>query len=359
MKMIPTLLLMLMLLNIASIAQITITSSDMPFSGDTIRTSNGVNASNFDFARTGINLVWDFTSLENAGQQVDTFMSVTETPVIFWPFFLTSSNLAQKLNSSDIIPGLDVESGYRFFNRTSSAFTDIGTGLILNGLPLPLKYTDPDVLYRFPMSTGFLDTVDSFLEVAVPDLGYLMIDRNRINQVDGWGLLKTPFGEFEVLRLKSIVSEYDSIYVDSLGIGFPFQRNYIEYKWLGKEFGIPLLQVTIDEFLSETIIFIDSVRGVNVGLPHLQQKAESLLVYPNPVQLEIHVALPAGIQIIESMTVFNSKGVECFRIESPDQWSSNRHITIDLTNRNLKNGMYFIAVVASNQLYSAKFLITD
>ncbi len=356
---ISTLVILLLSINLASMAQITITSSDMPFSGDTIRTSNGFNASNYDFSRTGVDLVWDFTSLENTGQQVDTFMSVTETPVVFWPFFLTSSNLVQKLNSSDIIPGLAVESAYRFFNRTSTAFSDIGTGLILNGLPLPLKYTDPDVLYRFPMSTGFQDTVDSYLEVTVPDLGYLMIDRNRINLIDGWGLLKTPFGEFDVLRLKSIVSEYDSIFIDSLGIGFPIQRDYIEYKWLGKEFGIPLLQVTIDEFLSETITFIDSVRGINVGLPHFRQKAGLLHIYPNPVQDEIHLVFPSDIQMLESVTVFNSNGLECIRLELPGQLLFGQHFTIDLSNSNLEKGMYFISVVASNQLYSAKFLITD
>jgi len=341
--------------------QITISSSDMPVSGDTIRTSNGVNPGGiYDFARTGNNLIWDFTGLENIGQQVDTFLTVTQTPIIFWPFFLTSANLARKVSGTGLIPGLPVESAFQYFNKTSSAYSDIGTGLVLSGLPIPLKYTDPDVLYRFPMTVGFQDTVDSYLEVSVPDLGYLMVDRNRINLVDGWGVLKSPYGEFEVLRLKSIVSEYDSIFVDSLGIGFPIQRNYIEYKWIGQGFGIPLLQVSIDTLLqTESIVFVDSVREINVGIGQTNIQLHSLKVYPNPADNYIDMDLSGITDRIISIRLLDMAGKSCLMIPLNEKLPENVPFRIDLTPYGLSMGMYTLVIQSKSNVFVSRLMISD
>jgi hypothetical protein len=91
-----------------------------------------------------------------------------------------------------------------------------------------------------------------------------------MNFVDGWGTLKTPFGIFSVIRIKSLISQRDSLYIDSLGTGFPMQRTITEYKWLGKNSGIPILQIS-EEGFSVTAIYRDSTRmsaqtlTVNVG----------------------------------------------------------------------------------------------
>lgn len=341
-------------------SQITITSADMPASGDTIRTSIGVNPGGiYDFARTGNNLIWDFTGLENIGQQVDTFLTVTQTPIIFWPFFLTSANLARKVSGAGLIPGLPVENAFQYFNKTSSAYSDIGTGLVFSGLPIPLKYTDPDVLYRFPMSVGFQDTVDSYLEVSVPDLGYLMVDRNRINIVDGWGVLKSPYGEFEVLRLKSIVSEYDSIYIDSLGVGFPIQRDYIEYKWLGQGFGIPLLQVTIDTLLqTENIVFVDSIRDINVGIGNLAIQPRKLKVWPNPAANYIELIVPEVDDRFLSIRLADFSGRTCFVIYVSEKKPVNIPIRIDLSSYGLSGGVYILTVQGREKVYTSKLLIS-
>jgi hypothetical protein len=338
--------------------QITISSSDMPASGDTIRSSIGVNPGGvYDFVRTGNNLIWDFSGLENMGQQVDTFLTVTQTPIIFWPFFLTSSNLAKKISGAGFIPGLPVESAYQYFSKTSSSFTDIGTGLVFSGLPIPLKYSEPDVLYRFPMSIGWQDTVDSFLEVSVPDLGYLMVDRNRINHVDGWGVLKSPYGEFDVLRLKSTVSEYDSIFIDSLGIGFPIQRNYIEYKWIGQGFGLPLLQVTIDEFLAETIVFLDSVRDVNVGVADHVLPNRQTIIWPNPANDFVYLDFSGIDEHITSLSLTDQTGRKCFQVSLPLKYPKNIPFRVNLADLRLSKGLYTIIIHGQQQVHTAKLII--
>lgn len=241
-------------------AQITITSSDMPSAGQNFRTSMTTDFLNYNFEETGNNFVWNFQNLTPLMQQEAVYTNVTQTPVIFWPFFLGSANLATQIEGFSLIPEIPIQDGYQFFNKTTAKYSDIGTGLNVSGLPLPLKYNTPDVLYEFPMSLNYSKTSNSDLGLAIPNIGYLAIDRQRVSVVDGWGTLNTPYGSFQVLRLKSEITEYDSLYLDTLGQGFAINRQYTEYKWLGNGKGLPLLTVTQDFAFGSTIVYLDSLR---------------------------------------------------------------------------------------------------
>ncbi len=104
--------------------------------------------------------------------------------------------------------------------------------------------------------------------------------------MDGWGSLTTPYGTFDVIRVRSEITAHDSIYADTLGIGFSFDPPLaIEYKWLGAGQRIPLLQIntTIPAFGTETITSItyrDSVRTTGIDQP--STVTGSFGIYPNP-----------------------------------------------------------------------------
>ncbi len=244
-------------------AQITVTSADMPSAGQSFRTSLSFDLQTFNFQETGNNFVWNFQSMTGLTQRESTFLTVTQTPNVFWLFFLGSANLAVEIEEISLLPGIPVESGYQFFNKTSSKYSDVGVGLIVSSLPLPLKYANPDVLYEFPMNLGYDKTSNASLVQTIPGVGHITIQRQRVSVIDGWGTLNTPYGSFQTLRLKSNVTEYDSIYVDTLGQGFAINRDYIEYKWLGNGHGIPLLTVTEDLVMGSRIEYIDSLRIAN------------------------------------------------------------------------------------------------
>lgn len=252
-------------LSVYANAQITINSSDMPSTGESIRTSISFNFQSFDFEETGFDHNWDFSGLSSVIQRESDFVGVTQTPPVFWPFFLGSANLATEIQELNAFPELPVDGGYQFYQNTTQRFEDVGLGILIDGLPLPLRYDNPDVLYRFPMTVGYTDTTFADLSVGFPDIGYLLIERERISEVDGWGTLHTPYGSFETLRIKSMVSEYDSLYVDSLDQGFAINRFYTEYKWLGKGHGLPLLAVTEDPNFGSSITYIDSLRVIPPG----------------------------------------------------------------------------------------------
>jgi hypothetical protein len=225
-------------------SQIIVNQADMPSPGDSLRVSI-TNVVPAGYAKTAMDTAWNYAALEALSQRVDTFVNATATPTGYQLFFvlLGGANLASPKGSSPI-PGIPVSQGYSFFKNSSTSFSDLGAAYTIQGLPLPAKYDIPDKLYQFPITPGLTWSSTSNFAITVPGVVSYSTHRIRTNLADGWGNLTTPFGTFQTLRVKSTLAIHDSIYIDSLAAGFPFNRNIIEYKWLAKGKGIPLLQIT-------------------------------------------------------------------------------------------------------------------
>lgn len=348
--------LLSILLTINAFGQISITSSDMPVPGDTLRSSIAFNMDEFDFSRTGPDYNWNFSTLIPIEQRIDSFITVLETPVTFWPFFLTSANLVTKFNPASLLPGLPSAEAYRFLQNNATSYTDAGYGIIFEGTPLPLKFAQADEVYRFPMTYGQSWNGEAGLEIGLPDLGYLMIERSRENEIDGWGSLTTPFGTFEVLRYRSVVDEFDSVYIEEGGIGQGIQRNYTEYHWLAKESGIPLLQVSIDEQLGSTAIYRDSARFITVGLNAQFAERNKLTVYPNPTSNLFTISHQAKAGSQAELSIYDLQGMLVARQFIALQKGENK-LKLSTADYNLKSGIYNIQIVADNQFYYTKMVV--
>jgi hypothetical protein len=325
-------------------SQITITNADMPGVGDTFRLSNTVSTGSIDFTLTGENYNWDFVSLSVIYQSVDTFVSVLSTPLVyqlvfFYPIYAT---LAQPLPDFDLIPGVTVNEAYNYFKGSNSAFTLAGYAFTVNSIPLPIRYDNPDRFYQFPLHYGNVDSSASAFTLDLPDVAYITTSRQRRNTADGWGTLTTPYGVFETLRLKSEVTEYDSVYVDSLNMGVPVNRSYAEYKWLANGYGIPLLQVTQEGALI-TVQYIDSVRSVT-AIADIQIDSKRMDLFPNPCSTLLNVRFdldrpgPVDIQIV------NATGQNIWGREYPYLPEGENRITISVKDLNVPYGMLFLVL---------------
>lgn len=352
-------LIYLLFAGLLSHAQITITNNDMPSPGDTIRTSIGLNTDAFDFTATGENFSWDFSALNPMSQRVDTFLTVTQTPVAFWPFFIGSANLVAPFNPAQLLPGLPDAEAYRFIQSNSSNYTDAGYGVVIDGAPLPLKYADADEIYQFPMTFGQAFESTANLEIGVPEFGYLLVDRARQNEVDGWGTLTTPFGTFDVLRFKSVVSEYDSIYVESTGQGNAIQRDYVEYHWLANSTGLPVLLAQIDAAIGNTVIYLDSARMVNVGLAENKLNEHSLRVFPNPSRTSLSISFDAADPQLVSMKMFDMQN-RCVYSNQQFQIGTGLNIlTFSTSELQLEQGSYLIVIQGKNLLKRAIVIVSE
>lgn len=336
-------------------SQITIDQSDMPSPGDTIRKSNALNIDLYDFTETGTDYTWDYSDLIPITQTIDTFVKVTETPIAYWPFFLLSADMASPTAGSPI-PQIPLKDIFTFYKKSTGSFSDLGYAANVFGIPLPFKFDNADILFKFPMNYGNVDSSQSGFEFGIPDLGYILVDKSRVNTVDGWGNLITPYGTYEVLRLKSEVHEFDSIYIDSLGFGIPINVNYTEYKWIAKSQKIPLLTAT-DNLFGFVVEYVDSIRDLTVDLPEkLRPQNNSLKVYPNPAKNKITTSLFLGKVDDIQYTIYGMDGKVYASINRRNAIPGQNDFQLNLNSMGLSPGRYIIKAVTSDKSYAEIFI---
>jgi len=346
-------------------AQIVIDVSDMPSTGDTVRISTATGISGIDPVPAGPAYSWDFSTLSWLSQSLDTFIAVTATPTLYQFVFNNAfiyppaANLAQRVKLLEFIPGLPLQDIYQFYYRTNGSFSFLGYAGTISGIPIPIKYSPPDLYYTFPLNYGDADSSQSAFSFAFPGLGYIFSERERKNFVDGWGDLTTPYGTFQTLRVRSEVEEFDSVYIDSLGQGIALDRQFVEYRWLAKGFSAPLLQVTVEGPVV-TATYIDSLRsGSGAGITEGTHSAGGgILVYPNPGKGPFSLVFTAGEPARGQLRVLDMQGRVVHHADEVEVSRGTNHFRLtDLSD--LEKGCYFVEMIAGTKLWRGRLILAD
>jgi PKD repeat protein len=248
--------------------QITITTSDMPKDGDTIRYSNAAGLGSYSFNQTGAQYTWDFTSLTHTTQGVSEYVQSSKTPYILNFGF---SAIGLKIADTIGIAPLQFQNVYSFYRNSSSSFTIVGTGFQYATLPLPQsgRHSDPDEVYTFPLTYGDSNTttfdVKVDLKAGFLTVGSYIQQGSRTTVVDGYGKISTPYAkDVDCIRVKSVIEGFDSVAVTTPAINFGTDTRRIEYRWLSKTERIPMLEVQGTEiagnFVPNTIRYRDTFR---------------------------------------------------------------------------------------------------
>ncbi|RLD41274.1 MAG: hypothetical protein DRI86_13710, partial [Bacteroidetes bacterium] len=284
-------------------SQITILSSDIGSVNDTARYSHAILAPIFTIETTGADYTWDFSSLTAGSQTLNEYKNLNSVPTIYKIAFWGKASFASP-QANQSTAGLNLTDSYKFIKKTSSIFKITGIGGELNGTPLPIIFNSPDIIYNFPLNYNNTDSSNSKWSASLPNTGYIEEILNRKDTVDGWGIIKTPYGEFNCLRLKSEVHKEDTIYMASSGIGMRIPQNYTEYTWLSKNMKFPIMKATITHGLFEqaSIVYMDSIRSF-VSINATYCPAPALRIMPNPasdyVKIEINTNNYSHMQIID------------------------------------------------------------
>lgn len=256
-------------------AQTSITSSDMPQAGDTLRYSIAAPDSSvlLNFNLSGANQVWRFDSLQATRQGVANFKSSGQTPYSSVP-----SRLAELIADTLIFGGASLYDVYDFYNNSSSEFAIDYRGFSApTGLPFPFPtvirespaFLDKDEVYQFPLS--YLDRDSSTFDFTYsnPTLGvYLSQAGYRINNVEAYGSITTPYGTFNCIKVVTDIVSYDTLSFGTTNFGNNSHQR--EIKWLSPQVEIPVANlsgsVVAGVFIPGTIEYRDSVRN---GVPNL------------------------------------------------------------------------------------------
>lgn len=253
-------------------AQATYNSSQFAAVGDLFYLTSADDLTR-DYETTGANYSWDFSTLVGTSQSQLQYRNPTSTGFL-WAFLFNpnNTNLAATNNDPQTLnlPGQVVRltDAYNYYRKNTTDFRQTGSAYKVNynGLPIPVtnQYTDADIVYRFPIQYGNTDTDNSSYSITVPSLLYQENALERTNEVDGWGSLVTPFGNYSnVLRMKTTLVSNDSIAL--LGTGLPRTiRTTRELKWFDTTQKVPVVQVTQNNingnWVTTNVVYLDAQR---------------------------------------------------------------------------------------------------
>jgi hypothetical protein len=350
----------------ASFAQITIHQSDMPNAGDSIHVSVTNTTGGPDPSLTGVSYSWDFSTLTPNSQRSENFDSPLTFPspynLIFNPFNTTYGKNNYQ-NTGSPAPGFSIDAAYDFFKESSANLRQIGAAYTINGTPIPFMYSLYDTLYRFPMNYLNIDSCDYKYGLNIPTFGYYGQKGHRVNEVDGWGAIITPYGSFAALRVKSSIATIDTVYSDAFGFGTNIPRPLKhEYKWMATGKKIPVLEV--DAVVTggtdnvTNVVYIDSLRA---GVPQtgIAENAFSthLSVYPNPCIDKAFVQYELSASARIKISVSNTLGQILAVIADGNMATGTQLAVIDVKGLNLNPGIYFVTLESGKNKEVKKIVV--
>ncbi len=349
MKILYSVILLFFAMNLKS--QVVVDSTDMAVPGDILKFRTANNLSGLNYQQTDTAFVWDFSSLSATSETIDTFVNVNSTNLAYLAVYANPLDQTNKATVAQpmkmqAIPMISITESFNFYKNNYYRFTMLGMGTKVNNIPVPLKFDHPDVLYHFPVTFGTQDTSDSEVHANIPGLGYYGHTVHRENHVDGWGTLYLPADTFEVIRVKSKVIYYDTIYYDSIGFGGGSTRNVTEYKWLTDGFHEPVLQITKSGQNNISAKYFNHI-PIDLSVESID-RIRLLDIYPNPAIDFITIEFPNPSDVI-CMTVTDITG----RVLAKNNIQQQR---IVLPLNQWQKGVYFVQVSDARNTYCGKFI---
>ena len=226
-------------------------------------------------------------------------------------------------------------------------------------------YNPHDTVYRFPVKYGNIDSSDAKFGLQIPGIGYYGQKIHRVNYVDGWGTLITPFGTFQTLRVKSLLTIKDTI-ADTSGIGFTIPRPLqYEFKWLKQGGKIPYMQVTANNVAGKPVVsqiaYRDSIRDsvIYIGIHEVHNPNFNFQIFPNPASNYCLMEYLLTENKSVNIDLFDISGRKIMNLLNTKQ-NSGKHIEIiNLSAKNIKAGIYFVRMQVGEKVGNAKLVIGD
>lgn len=253
-------------------AQITIGQAEMPDVGDQVARVQAAPNPLLNFGATGPAYTWNFGNLSAIGNDNTAYQSVASTNFVYaiayanLPFNPNRANQAKPgvdIPFSNLLP---INNPYTFRYKSSSVYKTVGFGAEVGGIPLPIIFSEHDVIYELPLQYGGISSSHSAYAIDIPTVGSYSFQQDRTNQVDGWGAITTPAGTFDVLRVKTTLNATDDLM--GVVINRPVAR---EYKWLAQGLRTPVLQINTTTLFGAEVVsgvwYYDVPRSIEVVQP--------------------------------------------------------------------------------------------
>ena len=234
-----------------SYAQIVISGNELPSTlGTTWTTFNNKTEEGIvvDVGSKGENQQWEFTQQIDGIEIKHTVVSLDSTP---FAADFSESDFVIKYEGglldiiySDVFP--PIEGDVYFYQQiTDTAVHLLGTGFISDFTNGVAKFEPPNIVLNL-LPTQYLDVwISKSRFTIVKDttiLGItgefkLTVDDSAYSEIDGWGKIVIPLGEFDCLRMKSYVTMDEQVSFNDVIITTKRSR-VINYNWVAEDYGL-------------------------------------------------------------------------------------------------------------------------
>ena len=326
------LLLTVLSFSINAYSQITIESIDLPQPGQEYYRSTADNPT-IDLTQTGPSQVWDYRNLQRASRDTMVYHTVSQTPIFYQfkfnnpvdpPYYASEAKHTPDVNLGGF---LDMTDNYTFSKNTSTEWTEIGIGTTVSGAPFPTHYSDIKTKLKLPLNYQDVNTDDYSYIMTIPTFGTQGQDGTQSYVVDGWGIIKTPAGSYQALRVKTELVKSDTIYIDLVNFGLRIPATQTIYEWYSIAEGYPILTVIEQAGQIISAVFKDDM---TVGINNTMVKGKNV-VFPNPVNNVLNLKLnQSNLQV----TILDISG----NIIYQSQDNSPKQIDVSF----LSSGIYFV-----------------
>ena len=346
------LLLAVGLIPAVSFGQITLNDTHFPVAGDQLVMSTTLDLS-LDYMSTGANYTWDFSGLTPMSQRFTDYRDLDQASflsnLLFGPlanvnyrasYFAPTTDLPLDQITS-VLP-ITIEDITLFSKSSPTALTMVGYEFVISGQGIPAKSDTIETRYEFPLEYG-----DSYTSRGYTDLDLNPIynakwiqHRYKESTVDGWGVITTPYGTFDALRIHHRVLENDSIYVslDTTGfwVGIPVPETH-EYEWRAAEEKEAILRVRTAVILGSEQITSIEYRDEYNGLG-LNEEELAFSLFPNPATDELTVVTSGEVKEIK---ILNQQGLTVKSVE----WQGGLPV---ISVGDIDAGVYHLVVTTTN-----------
>lgn len=333
---------------------ITLNEDDFASEGDSYTTVNANPAIIFDGEATGADYNWDYSDLLTLTEGVTNFVDVSDTDPLYF-FLWLASDIAQQTAEDIINDFITIEDIYNFYKKNDDEFSLTGFAGTISGIPLPITYDEPEIIYAFPSAYGDITSSASGFDISVPGFGGWSEQRNRTNENDGWGTLTLPDDAttHDVLRTRSEIAITDTFTYDVFVV--PFSYTTIEYRWMAKLNGMPMLQINAQEILGiETTTQVIYKTGDFVSVNNLGENEKNFTVNPNPVNTEANINFNAATTEDYLIVITDINGKIVLEKNIVGLTGEN---SVYANLNDLNSGTYFISLYTDNKIVATQPII--
>ena len=225
-------------------AQITIDGTDIPPFGAVLSFGEDTLVAGLEPGPAGAGQSWDFSSLHTHSTFQNSVVDPAETPYA-----------ADFTDATFSLRGTD--GFFSYAKLTADALLVLGGSAPLpGGGSATARFDPPQQLLPAPATYGSSFSNDFgftiFLDGSAFGVDSVQVRESgtQVAEIDAWGTLSLPSGEYETLRQRIETVTVDSIFVQFFGAWIPFttlEETVITYEWWAKDGRAQVLSLDYDE----------------------------------------------------------------------------------------------------------------